>query len=192
MTARRVVLSVWLGMIMLVWSLSPAVVPGQRHCGAGPPDRCCWPCLAGSPVRPGWWSGAGASVVQPHHGLTTHGLPAQPLGWTERRSHAPGLARWASVFGVFAALPGGIRPDSGAVECPGPPQWVVARRRYRRRAPGHPVTLPAWRHRYRRVSDHHWCSSFVGFFAAFLLTTSHWSGLKTQDDWDEKDGSETR
>ena len=29
---------------------------------------------------------------------------------------------------------------------------------------------------------------FVGFFAAFLLTTSHWSGLKTQDDWGEKDG----
>ncbi len=29
---------------------------------------------------------------------------------------------------------------------------------------------------------------FVGFLAAFLLTTSHWSTLRTQDDWDEKDG----
>jgi len=28
----------------------------------------------------------------------------------------------------------------------------------------------------------------VGFFAAFLLVTSHWSGLRTQDAWDEKDG----
>lgn len=28
----------------------------------------------------------------------------------------------------------------------------------------------------------------VGFFAAFLLTTSHWPGLRTQDVWDEKDG----
>ncbi len=29
---------------------------------------------------------------------------------------------------------------------------------------------------------------FVGFFAAFLLATSHWSALRTQDAWDEKDG----
>lgn len=29
---------------------------------------------------------------------------------------------------------------------------------------------------------------FVGFFAAFLLVTSHWAGLKTQDDWGETDG----
>jgi len=29
---------------------------------------------------------------------------------------------------------------------------------------------------------------FVGFFAAFLLITSRWSALKTQDDWGEKDG----
>jgi hypothetical protein len=28
---------------------------------------------------------------------------------------------------------------------------------------------------------------FVGFFAAFLLATSRWSALKTQDDWGEKD-----
>jgi hypothetical protein len=29
---------------------------------------------------------------------------------------------------------------------------------------------------------------FVGFFAAFLLATSHWSALRTPDNWDEKDG----
>ena len=29
---------------------------------------------------------------------------------------------------------------------------------------------------------------FVGCFAAFLLATSRWSGLKTQDEWGEKDG----
>ena len=28
----------------------------------------------------------------------------------------------------------------------------------------------------------------IGFFAAFLLATSHWTGLRTQVDWDEKDG----
>ena len=28
---------------------------------------------------------------------------------------------------------------------------------------------------------------FVGFFAAFLLVTSRWSALKTQDDWGERD-----
>jgi hypothetical protein len=27
---------------------------------------------------------------------------------------------------------------------------------------------------------------FVGFFAAFLLATSRWSGLRTQDEWGEK------
>jgi hypothetical protein len=30
-------------------------------------------------------------------------------------------------------------------------------------------------------------SGFVGFFAAFLLVTSRWSALKTQDDWGERD-----
>ena len=29
---------------------------------------------------------------------------------------------------------------------------------------------------------------FIGFFAAFLLATSHWSALRTPDAWDEKDG----
>jgi hypothetical protein len=29
---------------------------------------------------------------------------------------------------------------------------------------------------------------FVGFFAAFLLATSHWAALRTQDDWGEKGG----
>jgi hypothetical protein len=29
---------------------------------------------------------------------------------------------------------------------------------------------------------------FVGFFAAFLLTTSCWAALRTQDEWGEKDG----
>ena len=29
---------------------------------------------------------------------------------------------------------------------------------------------------------------FVGFFAAFLLATSHWSALRTQNGWDEKNG----
>jgi len=28
----------------------------------------------------------------------------------------------------------------------------------------------------------------IGFFAAFLLATSHWSALRTQGAWDEKDG----
>jgi len=29
---------------------------------------------------------------------------------------------------------------------------------------------------------------FVGFFAIFLLATSHWSALRTLDAWDKKDG----
>jgi hypothetical protein len=29
---------------------------------------------------------------------------------------------------------------------------------------------------------------FVGFFAAFLLVTSRWPGLRTQDEWGERDG----
>jgi predicted Co/Zn/Cd cation transporter (cation efflux family) len=29
---------------------------------------------------------------------------------------------------------------------------------------------------------------FVGFFAAFLLATSRWAALRTQDEWGEKGG----
>jgi hypothetical protein len=188
MRARQVVLNLWLGLISLLWSCQPLLLSQARGIvvlalfssvlaalggltnvrlfvvwsgGVGLLNLTLVLLLTAAP--PNLWIGLSA-------GLTLLALldGHQCVAYLRYCQIEPGVL--AVLFGTLIRL-GGLSLAAGVgtgllvIALYDPPvETSVA---------GYMTIIGA--------------GGFVGFFAAFLLVTSRWSALKTQDDWGEKD-----
>lgn len=189
MTARRLILSIWLGLLMLLWSLQPLLLSQARgvvllalltaalaglggltgvsllvvwSSGIGLCNLTLALLLAGSP--PNLWVGLSA-------GLTL-------LALLDGHQCLAYLRHCQVETGVMAALFGALARLSGWSLAAGVGMGLLV------------TQLHAWSGHttaagYLTIVG---AAIFVGFFAAFLLATSRWSGLKTQGEWDERGG----
>lgn len=193
MTARRVVLSVWIGMIMLVWSLQPLLLSQARGIVVLAILTGVLAVLGGltsAPLLVVWSGGIGLCNLTMALLLTAYppslwvGLSAglTLLALLDGHQCFMYLRHCQVESGVMAALFSALARLSGWSLAAGVGVGLLVTQIYSQpgdtSAAGYLTIIGA--------------AVFVGFFAAFLLTTSHWSALRTQDDWEEKDGSETR
>jgi hypothetical protein len=189
MTSKRVILSLWLGVLTLLWSCQPLLVSQARGivvlalftgalAGIGG--------LTGVRVLVVWSGGVGIVnltlalllTASPPHlwmglsaGLTLLALldGNQCVAYLRYCEIGPGVL--AEHFGTLIRLSG----------------WSLAAGM----SVGYLITVLYTPHMATAAAGYMTilgAGIFVGFFAAFLLTTSRWSALRTQDDWDEKDG----
>lgn len=188
MTSKRVILSLWLGVLTLLWSCQPLLVSQARGilvltlftgvlAGLGG--------LTGLRVLVVWSAGVGLVnltlalllTASPPHlwmglsaGLTLLALldGNQCVAYLWYCEVGPGVL--AEIFGTLIRLSGWSLAAGISV---GYLVTVLYTPHLATAAAGYMTILGA--------------GIFVGFLAAFLLTTSHWSTLRTQDDWDGKD-----
>ncbi|HEY5866570.1 MAG TPA: hypothetical protein VI542_13635 [Candidatus Tectomicrobia bacterium] len=189
MTSKRVILSLWLGVLTLLWSCQPLLISSARGivvlalftgvlAGLG--------ALTGLRVLVVWSGGLG--MLNLTLALLLTGSP--PYLWTGLSAGLTLLALldgnqcvaylWYCEVGpgVLTELCGTLIRLSG---------WSLAAGV----SVGYLVTVLYTPHLATAAAGYVTilgAGIFVGFLAAFLLTTSHWSTLRTQDDWDEKDG----
>ena len=189
MTSKRVILSLWLGVLTLLWSCQPLLISSARGIvvlalftgvlaglgaltglrvlvvwsgGLGMLNLTLALLLTGSP--PYLWTGLSA-------GLTLLALldGNQCVAYLWYCEVGPGVL--TELFGTLIRLSGWSLAAGVSV---GYLVTVLYTPHLATAAAGYVTILGA--------------GIFVGFLAAFLLTTSHWSRFRTQDDWDEKDG----
>jgi hypothetical protein len=189
MTSKRVILSLWLGVLTLLWSCQPLLISPARGIvvlalftgalaglgaltglrvlvvwsgGLGMLNLTLALLLTGSP--PYLWTGLSA-------GLTLLALldGNQCVAYLWYCEVGPGVL--TELFGTLIRLSGWSLAAGVSV---GYLVTVLYTPHLATAAAGYVTILGA--------------GIFVGFLAAFLLTTSHWSTFRTQDDWDEKDG----
>jgi hypothetical protein len=184
---KQVVLSLWLGLLTLLWSCHPFLVSQARGIvvlalfagvlaglggltgvlllvvwsgGVGMINLTLALLLTASP--PNLWVGLSA-------GLTLLALldGNQCVAYLRHCRVGPGVL--AEIFGTLVRLSGwslaaGVSVGYLVTALYAPRMDTVAA--------GYMTILGA--------------AVFVGFFAAFLLTTSRWTALRTQDEWGEK------
>ena len=189
MTSKRVILSLWLGVLTLLWSCQPLLVSQARGIVV---LALCTGVLAGLGGLTGLrvlvvWSG-GVGIVNLTLALLLTASP--PHLWMGLSAGLTLLAlldgnqcvaylRYCEVGpGVLVELFGTLIRLSGWSLAAGVSVGYLVTTLYT----PHMDTAAAG---YMTILG---AGIFVGFFAAFLLTTSRWSALRTQDDWDEKDG----
>jgi hypothetical protein len=189
MTTRQVIVGLWLGLLTLLWSLQPLLLSQARGivvlallCGVlavlggltsvrlfvvwsggiGLLNLTMALLLTASP--PNLWVGLSA-------GLTLLALldGQQCFAYLRHCQIEPGVV--AALFGALARLSGWSLAAGVGI---GLLVLQLHSQGVNTTAAGYMTIIGA--------------GVFVGFFAAFLLATSHWSALRTQDDWDEKDG----
>jgi len=189
MTSKRVILSLWLGVLTLLWSCQPLLISSARGIvvlalftgvlaglgaltglrvlvvwsgGLGMLNLTLALLLTGSP--PYLWTGLSA-------GLTLLALldGNQCVAYLWYCEVGPGVL--TELFGTLIRLSGWSLAAGVSV---GYLVTVLYTPHLATAAAGYVTILGA--------------GIFVGFLAAFLLTTSHWSRFRTQDDRDEKDG----
>jgi hypothetical protein len=187
MLCKRVVLSLWLGLLTLLWSCHPLLVSQARGIvvlvlfagvlaglgsltgirllvvwsgGVGVVNLTLALLLTASP--PNLWIGLSA-------GLTLLALldGNQCVAYLWHCQVGPGVL--AQLFGTLVRLSGwslaaGVSVGYLVTALYAPRMDTVAA--------GYMTMLGA--------------GVFAGFFAAFLLATSRWAALRTQDEWDEK------
>ena len=187
MLCKRAVLSLWLGVLTLLWSCHPLLISQARGIvvlalfagvlaglggltgvrplvvwsgGVGMVNLTLALLLTGAP--PNLWVGLSA-------GLTLLALldGNQCVAYLRHCQIGPGVL--AEIFGTLVRLSGwslaaGVSVGYLVTALYAPHMDTVAA--------GYMTILGA--------------AVFVGFFAAFLLTTSRWSALRTQDEWGEK------
>ena len=189
MLGKRLVLSLWLGLLTLLWSCHPLLISQARGIvvlalfagvlaglggltgvrllvvcsgGVGLVNLTLALLLTTSP--PHLWVGLSA-------GLTLLALldGNQCVAYLRHCQVGPGVL--AQLFGILVRLSG----------------WSLAAGV----SVGYLVTALHAPHMDTVVAGYMTilgAGVFVGFFAAFLLTTSRWSALRTQDEWGEKGG----
>jgi hypothetical protein len=189
MRCKRVVLSLWLGLLTLLWSCHPLLVSQARGIvvlalcagvlaglggltsvrllvvwsgGVGVVNLTLALLLTASP--PNLWIGLSA-------GLTLLALldGNQCVAYLWHCQVGPGVR--AQLFGTLVRLSGWSLAAGVSV---GYLVMVLYAPRMDTVAAGYMTMLGA--------------GVLVGFFAAFLLATSRWAGLRTQDEWGEKGG----
>jgi hypothetical protein len=189
MTSKRVVLSLWLGVLTLLWSCQPLLVSQARGivvlalftgvlAGLGG--------LTGLRVLVVWSGGVGIvnltlalllTSSPPHLWL---GLSAGLTLLALLDGHQCVAYLWYCEVrpGVLTELCGTLIRLSGWSLTAGISVGYLVTVLYT----PHMATAAAG---YMTILG---AGIFVGFLAAFLLTTSRWATLRTPDDWDEKDG----
>jgi len=189
MLGKQVVLSLWLGLLTLLWSCYPLLISQARGIvvlalfagvlaglggltgvrllvvwsgGVGVVNLTLALLLTASP--PNLWIGLSA-------GLTLLALldGNQCVAYLRHCQVGPGVP--AEIFGTLVRLSGwslaaGVSVGYLVIALYAPRMDTVAA--------GYMTILGA--------------GVFVGFFAAFLLGTSRWAALRTQDEWGEKGG----
>jgi hypothetical protein len=189
MLGKQVVLSLWLGLLTLLWSCHPLLISQARGIvvlalfagvlaglggltgvrllvvcsgGVGMVNLTLALLLTTSP--PHLWVGLSA-------GLTLLALldGNQCVAYLRHCQVGPGVL--AQLFGTLVRLSGWSLAAGVSV---GYLATALHTPRIDTVAAGYMTILGA--------------AVFVGFFAAFLLTTSRWSALRTQDEWGEKGG----
>jgi len=189
MTAGRVVLSVWLGMITLVWSLQPLLWSQARGIVVLALLTAVLAALGGLTsvhLLVVWSGGVGLLNLTMALLLTAHppnlwvGLSAglTLLALLDGHQCFAYLRHCQVEPGVIAALFGALVRLSGWSLAAGVGVGLLVTQLH---SPSGDTSAAG----YLTIIG---AAVFVGFFAAFLLATSHWSALKTQDDWGEKDG----
>jgi hypothetical protein len=189
MTVRRVILSVWLGLLTLVWALQPLLVSQAR-------GIVVLALLTGLLAVLGWltsmhllvvWSG-GVGLLNLTLALLLTAYPANL--WI-------GLSAGLTLL----ALLDGHQCFVYLRHCQVEPGVLAAQFRALVRLSGwslasgvgvgllviqlHSQSGDTSAAGYLTIVG---AAVFVGFFAAFLLVTSHWAGLQTQDEWGETGG----
>ena len=187
MLFQRVILSLWLGLLTLLWSCYPLLVSQARGIvvlalfagvlaglggltgvrllvvwsgGVGMVNLTLALLLTASP--PNLWVGLSAGLM-----LLALLDGNQCVAYLWHCQVGPGVL--AEIFGTLVRLSGwslaaGVSVGYLVTALHAPRADTVAA--------GYMTILGA--------------GVFVGFFAAFLLATSRWAALRTQDDWDEK------
>jgi hypothetical protein len=186
MMARQVVLHLWLGLITLLWSCQPLLLSQARGIVVLALFSGALAAFGGlTSVRPFVvWSG-GVGLLNLTLALLLTAAP--PNVWIGLSAGLTLLAlldghqcvtylRYCQVEpGVLAALFGTLIRLSGLSLAAGVGTgWLVTTLydpRVDTAVAGYMTIIGA--------------GGFVGFFAAFLLVTSRWSALKTQDEWGE-------
>lgn len=188
MSARQVMVGLWVGMLTLLWSLQPLLLSQARGIVVLALLSGVLAALGGlTSVRllMVWSGGIGLLNLTMALLLTAHppnlwiGLSAgltllalldgqQCFAYLRRCQIEPGVV--AALFGTLVRLSGwslaaGIGVGLLVIQ--------LHSQRVDTAAAGYMTIIGA--------------AVLVGFFAAFLLATSHWSGLRTEEDWDEKD-----
>ena len=189
MLFKRVVLSLWLGLLTLLWSCHPLLVSQARGIvvlvlfagvlaglggltgvrllvvwsgGVGVVNLTLALLLTASPLN--LWMGLSAGLM-----LLALLDGNQCVAYLWHCQVGPGVL--AEIFGTLVRLSGwslaaGVSVGYLVTALYAPHMDTVAA--------GYMTILGA--------------GVFVGFFAAFLLATSRWAGLRTQDEWGEKGG----
>ena len=189
MSTKQVIVGLWLGMLTLLWSLQPLLLSQARGIvvlallsgvlavlggltsvrlfvvwsgGVGLLNLTMALLLTASP--PNLWVGLSA-------GLTLLALldGHQCFAYLRHSQIEPGVV--AALFGTLVRLSGW---SLGAGVGVGLLVTQLHSQRVDTAAAGYMTIIGA--------------GVLSGFFAAFLLATSHWAALRTQEDWDEKDG----